>query len=1002
MAVSKNDQIERANEELSVLDGVIDYADRMIYQEGQGEYISLRRHAYGKTVVIETEKEGIKTFRLSSTPVVYPKCASGYATPHSPVGRLCSFLKPGDEDETPRWGEYRVVEVRLFDRFDGPLFEPNVRNFLRMGIEGDLGKAQVSNLRSFLNEPAKTQALPEPVPVIETIQVAEHELKAAPEERKANSAPRKANVAAPSAEPVEDLPPPSLAVDSLAVVEEDDEGLLPTLELDDESVPGEQSPASAEEYFGLSETFFINRTREQDEVISRSPIGPMFVEGVAGSGKTSAALGRTKMLCDFDANSLVSESEFREIAGENLDYWAATYAGQFSQEGSVGFVRTGELIQYLKETCRRLDLPHLPVQEYPELRSKLRQHRRVDRNRAGSPRWAGMPTPRSTHADTTMAWLKAADRVLAAHWSRTLVAGLPTAEQIAAGFTGNDQALALRIATVVTEQLRSRIAKLAKELSRSVGEGGFALDGLAEKIQVHIQQVRQEVLGQGVLWVIVGDRAWAALRERDLAKQLVKDSVPLYLRSSARLVFVGKHGPTDEALTLLSTAGEPLPWSEETRALLDQGQVLVRDPNGLTVPAKASDATDLYLRLLPEATERLYVLRDGALRKLSLSRGLGKARLTLTPKPLDSPTESEDEEALQPADSKPPQVKETQRSVDSLFTAESRRTLLEPLTFLAEAYSDALAAHSSQFPDTGLASRISEQLQARKLAEEDIDLLLCLAHIIGRGFSGTPPFLSEPPFYQAVFVDEVQDFTEQQIFLMVEQARPEYRAITVVGDIAQKLHNGSMIDILACFPGKSVPRVQLTENLRQLEAPGLAWFTACFRAELQDGLTGHEPSEDLRARMQEHADRLRGPDLLLIDDEEELREQVIETLKRVRPGQTAAVILGDPKAAAAFFDDCKTSLVTQMVEAELSEKIDLSRRHVRHFTSVTHAKGLEFDFVIVPHLERYDLNNPIHINRLYVALTRARRKLVILSNASHSNPLFDSVWGRYESTLALI
>lgn len=979
MAVSKDDQVERANEELSVLDGLIDYTDRMIYQQRQFEYEPLRRHAYGKTVVIETEKQGKQIFRLSSTPVIYPNRASGYATPHSPVGRLCSFLKPGDEDETPRWGEYRVLEVRLFDRFAGPQFEPNVRNFLRMGIEGDAGKGELTNLRSFLD---KITASPEPVPVVDIEQ---------------------ATVAPAPADHLEEVTPPILAIDSIPVVEDDDEGLAPPVEFEDEPVSGETAAPSAEEYFGLSETFFVNRTREQDAVMSRSPIGPMFVQGVAGSGKTSAALGRTKMLCDFDANSLFSEEEFRAIAGDNLDYWAGTYAGQFSQAGSVGFVRTGELIQYLKETCRRLELPHLPVQEYPELRSRLRQHRRVDRNRSGSPRWAGMPTPRSTHTDTTMVWLKAADRAVAAHLAQTLVDGLPTAEQIASAFTQKDRTIALRVATAATKQLHARVTKRAKELSRQVGEGGFALDGLARKLQEDIQQVRQDVLDRNVLWVTVGERSWSAQGERDLAEQLVKDAVPLYLRSTERLVFIGKQGPADNSLTLLSTTGEPLVWGEETRLLLDQGLVLVRDANGVTVRAKPCDATELYLRLLPEVTERLYELRDGKLQKLSVSRGLGKARLTLGPKAPDAPASGEGEHVPEPAETEPQETQETLHSVNGLFSLASRRALLEPLAFLADAYADALVAHQRQFPDKTLAARITEQLRARKLADEDFDLLLCLAHIIGRGgggFSGILQALNEPPFYQAVFVDEVQDFTEQQIFLMVEQARPEYRAVTVVGDIAQKLHNGSMIDIPSCFPGKNVPRVQLTENLRQLDAPGLAWFSACFRAELQDGLTGYEPSESLRARMREHADRLRGPELWLIDDEEDLREQVVGELQRARPYQTAAVILHDPESAAAFFDDCKTSLKAEMVEAELSNKIDLSRRYVRHFTSVTHAKGLEFDIVIVPYLERYDLTDPTHVNRLYVALTRARRKLVLLSDASHSSPQFDSVWERYESTLA--
>lgn len=105
MALSDDQMGDRAASELSVLSGVIDYADDMFYQQKKSEYESLRRHAYGKTVVIETEKQGELTFRLSSTPVIYPNFASGYATPYSPVGRLCSYLKPGDEDETPRWGK---------------------------------------------------------------------------------------------------------------------------------------------------------------------------------------------------------------------------------------------------------------------------------------------------------------------------------------------------------------------------------------------------------------------------------------------------------------------------------------------------------------------------------------------------------------------------------------------------------------------------------------------------------------------------------------------------------------------------------------------------------------------------------------------------------------------------------------------------------------------------------------------------------------------------------
>lgn len=105
MPLTKKSLAERAEEELKALDGVIDYAERMMYQDGnRREYEPLRRHAYGKTVVLETENEGVLTFRLSSTAVVLTPNNCGYATPHSPVGRLCAVLQPGDEELSPPLG----------------------------------------------------------------------------------------------------------------------------------------------------------------------------------------------------------------------------------------------------------------------------------------------------------------------------------------------------------------------------------------------------------------------------------------------------------------------------------------------------------------------------------------------------------------------------------------------------------------------------------------------------------------------------------------------------------------------------------------------------------------------------------------------------------------------------------------------------------------------------------------------------------------------------------
>lgn len=101
MALTNLTKREYSADEVAILEGVIDYADRMIYEDQNLDalggfadtsgyvshsstslYKQLRRNAYAKTVVIDTELKGRLEFRLSSTEAVYPNEASGYCTPH--------------------------------------------------------------------------------------------------------------------------------------------------------------------------------------------------------------------------------------------------------------------------------------------------------------------------------------------------------------------------------------------------------------------------------------------------------------------------------------------------------------------------------------------------------------------------------------------------------------------------------------------------------------------------------------------------------------------------------------------------------------------------------------------------------------------------------------------------------------------------------------------------------------------------------------------------------
>ena len=982
---------EYSKAEIAILEGVIDYADRMIYEDQNLDplggfvdasgyvahsyapvYKQLRRSAYAKTVLVDTELKGRIEIRLSPTEATCPPVAS-YCTPHSPVGRLATICHPGFEGRSKLWGDYRVVEVRSFDRFGGPEFEPNVRNFLYMGILGDDGKAAVTDLRLFIGQkrPAKPAA--------------------SVEEAQSQVLEPGAPVALP--ESVE-LPAVEVQIAEFTVVDESDDTDT-ELEIDgDEDYSPDEPPVKQDEYYGLNERFFTHQTVEQNQIISRSPVGVMFVEGIAGSGKTSAALGRTKMLTTFNAASVSDEKLFHDVVGQDQDYWSADFAGQFSQESCVGFVRTGELIQYLQETCRRIDLPNLPVHEYKELQTRLREHRRLTSSSVPGRRWAGFTEAREAHGATTMSWLHAADQAIGRQIAAQLIDALPSTSELAEPFEPDARAKVTRVAKIALEHLQHDLQEMAIELAQAPRSGAFALDRLAMRLLSKIEDVRKRVMGAKVIWTRVENQPLFANDENALARKLVERKVALYFASGQRLVFIDANGPTDPSLQLLTITGEPLAWSEETRALMALGKVIAREPSGANVYAVASDVNHLFMRLLPESTELIYAPVDGALRRLPRMLGWGRAKLPLLPTDDGKGDEElvDDETDATVEATAPGQPRYS--TPDAMFRRVLRRKLLYPLASVTDQYLTALQESTTLFPEAALAKCLHEQLSKFKLADEDIDLLLCLGHLIGRGLKqGGLRQLQEPTFYQAVFVDEVQDFTEQQVFLMVEQSNPKYRAVTVVGDIAQKLHHGSRIDLKSCFPGQAVPHVMLTENLRQADAPGLALFSASFRAVLQGG---EQPSAALAEKARQEGASLVQPRILVCETGDIMDANIVGALASARLHQTVAVLFPDATTAAKTYQRLEVELRERMVEAELSGKVNLARRHVRHFADVANSKGLEFDVVLLVGVDRYDLGNASHINRLYVDITRARQSLVLLSGTTAVAPRLADVHTLYQ------
>ncbi len=933
--------------ELDSLGSVIDYAERMIYREGQQHpYLSLRRSAYGKTVVVDTERLGRQEFRLSQTAAVITPNTCGYATPHSPVGRLCSFARPGTTGESAVWGDWEVKEIRLFERFDGVHFEEHVRNFLRMRVlDGEID-ATCEDLKSVVRRPPERRQTVEPIAQVQ----------------------------------------PGVETTGFVITDEE-ETVLDLADLDEDDDELEAGDTAQFDYFGLSETFYVNQTLEQNQIIARSPLGAMFVEGVAGSGKTSAALGRTKMLCDYDASNVVSEKEFRDVLGTDAAYWDGRFAGQFSQEGSIGFVRTGELIQYLKETCRRIDLPNLPVVEYRELQIRLREHRGLAGNSAGRG-WEGAAVGRQSIADTTMAWLRAADVTIATQLAARLRASIPAHTDILQGFESSQLPVAQRVVDKSLEALTAALDELSGELQRESGKE-FRLDRIVVRLRERATRLRKEVLGKDVYWLFLGEKTYSDISESNLALQLIRDLAELYDRAGARFVWIGEKGPLDQRLQFIGSNGDVIDWSERLASQLREGEVLVRSGE-VTTKGRVANVDDLYLLLLAGASEKAYRNKEGTLVPLRVDRGLGRVKLTLK-----APEVEEDEEESMDGGSVAP-ILVRKKSVDARLWPLLSRRIMAPVRDMGGLYEAALSNNTNHFPDTALAAQIADGLRARKLTDADVDILLCLFQIAGRSFKGRPGQLSEPPFYQSVFIDEVQDFTEQQVFLMAEQARPEYRAITVVGDMAQKLHNGTSIDVRACLPRGRLDYVKLSENLRQANAPGLALFSACLRDTIRNE---NSIDERLVAAAVTAGSAIVGPVFAVCRTEADLDRRVVDELRGLKPTQTAVVVFPTRGAADEAFARLEPALRTSMINADISSHVDLSKRFVRHFSTIENTKGLEFDVVLLPSLDDYDLSSDRDRNRLYVGVSRAKQRLVLLASRPELQPVLADTVAKYSALL---
>ena len=943
--------------ELDALNEVITYAEerrRSASAFQRRGYEELYRHGFGKTVVIDTEYSGRQVLRTSLATCDYASTTLGYATPDSPIGRLCRVAKIGQKFESDQWGRYTIVEIRNFARFSGIEAAQNIKNFQVMesnsiAVKGKQGfQTVINNLKLSLQRwyrPKHQQAVVTDVALLPPLE----------------------NTSADSIEQESENWLDLATGQDYELFQDDAEE-----QLNHYDIYG-RSDDDRDDYIGLSNYFFLNPTEEQLSVMTgATTTGPILVEGVAGSGKTCVALGRAKTLCDLARTT--DEEKF------NAD---------FLDESSVGFVRTGELVNYLKASCQSLNIDKLPLAEDRSLVYRLNDVRQLEQ-RSTTTNAEGLKVTRAKYAnvaeklsydfsaESTMQWLHASTRaigeMLHLELKKQLTSlNIPT-DVISAKFLAEPNG-ANALLELVKRSLASEYAPLFHQLSEQSTDA-FALDNLLSRLSNVHERIERELFDKNTLWMHPTPEKWLVVKEaktsiaalRDMGAVLVvveqvRDDTgrprsrvtELLIETYTDLLNVfAQEGSvrSEDGLNIYPVEDAEIIW--ECRADLKLVCDIPSVVNSIKITwAKDFDAVNIHLinrKLFGVNQKRIFSLTESNpfVRKIELGE------------------------------------EKTQTSLASRLRSQIQRVY--STWQYADLYRDALITFPHHWQAFSHVNQASERLKAKSLAEHDKDILLAIAQIMTRGAqSSRLTFrLQEQPSYPSVFIDEVQDFTEIQVFLMAQQADPKYHAVTLVGDMHQQLGRGNVKSLDACFPYHSLTKFLLKENKRQEREPQLAATSMLFRALVQNDIRLQESAEQLMD-WQGHAQNGVNKQFINLPFDS-VDTELVELLSEQPYGRTIAVICPDLMLARELEERVRYSLVQQSSRTpHVAKHIDLAQKYQVHFSCAENVKGLEFDTMIYVGLEKIDWSNPQELNKVYVTVSRPRKRLIMFGN-QHALP----------------
>lgn len=263
--------------------------------------------------------------------------------------------------------------------------------------------------------------------------------------------------------------------------------------------------------------------------------------------------------------------------------------------------------------------------------------------------------------------------------------------------------------------------------------------------------------------------------------------------------------------------------------------------------------------------------------------------------------------------------------------------------------------------------------------EEDFALLLEITHLrLGYGKRRKNPILRDlgeiegPPIFDHLVIDEAQEYSAVELAAMSGLLSTK-RSVTIAGDEAQRMDAFSTLSTwqarLAYLGVPEADTQELTVSYRS--SVDIAMFAFhVLGPEQPDNPPNAKRAGAPVGRFLFNADG--GLALFLIDK--------LQNLLSREPDASIAVLTRTQKEAESL-----AKLLEHIPEARLVEDGDFSFKPGIDVCTVTSAKGLEFDYVILPDVdEKTYPSNPESRRTLHVAATRAIHQLWILAVGTFS------------------